>query len=225
MTAEAFMEELARVRLAAVFNPYSEQCRTYDTGTSAEQRRANLCAVMRAAWAHPGGIMWVARDLGHRGGRRTGLPLTDELHLADFSAAWGGLSVRKATAGPPMGERTAGVIWAMLRRVPEPVFLWNLFPLHPHPDGEPLGNRAHTAAERRVGQAFLSALLSALRPRMVVAIGGDAAAALAGMAVPHVRVRHPSYGGHRDFCAGIAAAHGLQPELGGLFARLRPAPN
>jgi hypothetical protein len=216
MTAEAFMADLAQVRLAAVFNPYADRCAAYDTSTSAEQRRDNLCAVLRAAWARPNGIMWVARDLGHRGGRRTGLPLTDEVHLGDFSAAWGGLPIRKATAGPPIAERTAAVIWATLRRMPEPVFLWNLFPLHPHPASDPLGNRAHTAAERKVGKVFLSQLLLALRPRIVIAIGGDAAAALADMEVPHVRVRHPSYGGHRDFCTGIAAAHGLPIEPVGL---------
>ena len=148
--------------------------------------------------------------------RRTGLPLTDEVHLGDFSAAWGGLPIRKATAGPAIAERTAAVIWATLRRMPEPVFLWNLFPLHPHPASDPLGNRAHTAAERKVRKVFLSQLLLALRPRIVIAIGGDAAAALADMEVPHVRVRHPSYGGHRDFCTGIAAAHGLPIEPAGL---------
>lgn len=210
MTPETFVDELARVRLDAVFNPYSDRCSIHDVAGSAEQRRANLSAVLRAAWGQAGGSVWVARDLGYRGGRRTGLPLTDEVHLAAFSEAWGGLPLRKATAGPPVAERTAAVIWSMLRRVPEPVFLWNLFPLHPHETGEPMSNRSHSAAERQLGETFLLRLLPALRPRTVVAIGGDAAAALARLAVPHAKVRHPSYGGHREFCGGISTIYRLE---------------
>lgn len=209
MTPEAFVDELARVRLNAVFNPYSDRCSIHDVAGSAEQRRANLSAVLQAAWGQAGGSVWIARDLGYRGGRRTGLPLTDEVHLAALSALWGGLPVRKATAGPVIAERTAAITWEALRRVRRPVFLWNLFPLHPHEAGEAMSNRAHTAAERQLGEAFLLRLLSALRPAAVVAIGGDAAAALAKLGIRHAKVRHPSYGGQREFCDGICAAYGL----------------
>ena len=49
-------------------------------------RRSNLGLVLEAALA--GGIssLWIARDLGHRGGRRTGLALTDEVHLPAHAA-------------------------------------------------------------------------------------------------------------------------------------------
>lgn len=209
MTAEAFVADLARLRLASVFNPYSEKCSIHDRAGSARQRRENLAAVLRTAWGRRGGSVWIARDLGYRGGRRTGLPLTDEVHLASFSAAWGGVPLHKATAGPVVAERTATIIWDMLSRVQQPVFLWNLFPLHPHEAEDPMSNRAHTASERQVGAVFLLRLLDALRPETVVAIGGDAAAALVRSGVTHVKVRHPSYGGQADFCRGIRAAYGL----------------
>lgn len=210
MTPDTFLSELTRVRLDAVFNPYSDSCGIHDAAGSCARRRQNLRAVLRAAWAARGGSVWVARDLGYRGGRRTGLPLTDEVHLAHLSEAWGGLPLRKATAGPVVAERTAAVIWTMLRLVARPVFLWNLFPLHPHQPGDPMSNRAHTAAERQVGEAFLVRLLRELEPSMVVAIGNDAADALRRLGVAHVPVRHPSYGGQGAFCDGVARAYGLR---------------
>src|SRR5262249_29263157 len=89
--------------------------------------------------------IWIARDLGYRGGRRTGLPLTDEVHLPTFSHVFGGLKVHRATIGPPVAERTAAIVWRMLRCISVPVFLWNVFPFHPYLPGEPLSNRCHSA--------------------------------------------------------------------------------
>ncbi|MBV9749114.1 MAG: uracil-DNA glycosylase [Acetobacteraceae bacterium] len=209
MTPDTFLAELARLRLDAVFNPYSDRCPDHDLPGSHLCRLHNLEAVLRAAWAVQGGSVWVARDLGYRGGRRTGLPLTDEVHLAQFSAAWGGLPLHKATTGPVVAERTAAVIWAMLRRVGRPVFLWNLFPLHPHQPSDPMSNRSHTAAERRIGETFLVCLLEALKPERIVAIGNDAAAVLQRLGLAHAKVRHPSHGGQAAFCDGIAAVYGL----------------
>jgi hypothetical protein len=42
-----------------------------------------------------------------------------------------------------------------------------------------------------------------VRPRRIVAIGRDAAEALAGSDVPVRAVRHPSQGGQSEFIAGI----------------------
>ena len=42
-----------------------------------------------------------------------------------------------------------------------------------------------------------------VRPRRIVAIGRDAAEALAGGDVPVRAVRHPSQGGQTEFVAGI----------------------
>jgi len=209
VTPEDFITELSQVKLDAVFNPYSECCPVYDLPESPECRRDNLASVLRAAWKMQGCSLWIARDLGYRGGRRTGLPLTDEVHLAHFSQAWGGLPLRKATVGPPVAERTAAVIWSMLQRLQQQVLLWNLFPLHPHQDDDPMSNRIHTTAERRIGEIFLIKLLSEVKPGKIVAIGGDAALTLLRLGIPHVRVRHPSYGGQQEFYKGIGAAYGL----------------
>ena len=86
---------------------------------------------------------------------------------------------------------------------PSGILLWNAFPLHPHEAGKPLSNRGHTRAEREATWALTLALIGLVRPKKIVAIGRDAADALAGGDVPVHAVRHPSQGGQSEFIAGI----------------------
>ena len=81
--------------------------------------------------------IWIARDLGYRGGRRTGVPLTDEVHLGQAAALMGGIVLDRATRGPVVAERTAAIVWSVLTRIGEPAVLWNIFPLHPHEADDP----------------------------------------------------------------------------------------
>ena len=53
--------------------------------------------------------LWIGRDLGHRGGRRTGLALTDDVHLTIHATRWS-VSIERATTGLMVAERTAAVI-------------------------------------------------------------------------------------------------------------------
>ena len=71
----------ASTRLPSVFNPYSECCPTHDRPGADALRTQNLVRWLTASLESRVDTMWIARDLGYRGGRRTGLPLTDEIHL------------------------------------------------------------------------------------------------------------------------------------------------
>ena len=148
--------------------------------------------------------IWVGRDLGYRGGRRTGLALTDDLHVDAHAKRWG-LSIDRPTKGKVISERTAAVIWDMLAIVREPIFLWNVFPLHPHEPEQPFSNRMHNAQERRAGEELLFELINMLKPRRLIAVGNDAEKALQKMVGerPVVKVRHPSYGGQTKFIRQI----------------------
>lgn len=213
MTPERFLDSLASLRFRDTFNPYRDACIEHDFADAPLIRRRNMRLVLEAAVAHEVDSIWVARDLGYRGGRRTGLALTDEAHLTAHAGLYGQLPLAKATRGPAMAERTAKVVWGALRALNCPVFLWNVFPLHPHLPDDPLSNRCHTRAEREATAHLLLWLIGFLRPTRIVAIGNDAAAALAEMDVAARTVRHPSYGGHRDFLTGISAVYGLVPSL------------
>lgn len=204
----AFVEALSTVQLDAVFNPYSDICPLHDRADAPQRRRANLRRFLESVADDEVDSIWIARDLGYRGGRRTGLPLTDEMHLQTFSEIYG-LPLSRATKGPPMAERTAAIIWRVLQQINRPVFLWNIFPLHPFEPGDPLSNRCHTRAEREMVSEFLFTLLDMLRPRRVIAIGRDAQKALAEMSLDCHAVRHPSYGGQSEFISGMCALYGL----------------
>lgn len=197
-----FVNALSEIRLDAVFNPYSDRCDLYDRADAPRRRRANLLAFLEALTEVDVDSVWIARDLGYRGGRRTGLPLTDEIHLDTFSELYG-LSLSRATKGPPMAERTAAIIWRVLAHVDRPIFLWNIFPLHPFEPGDPLSNRCHKRHEREMFHDLLFAMLEMLRPKRIVAIGRDAQHALTDLDLEPRPVRHPSYGGQTDFIRGM----------------------
>lgn len=212
-TPAHFVDALAKVRLEHVFNPYADHCALHDQPDAIARRRRNLELSLTAAIDLNVTTIWLARDLGYRGGRRTGLALTDEAHLDAYSALFHGLPIQKATKGPAVSERTANTIWRMLMRLPQPVFLWNVFPLHPHEPDNPLSNRCHSARERNACEAFLHGVIRLLKPRLILAIGGEAHKAAAKMGIESIQVRHPSYGGQNIFIHQIEEAYNLTPVI------------
>jgi uracil-DNA glycosylase len=196
VNTQAFMQTLSKLSFDNCFNPYSDRCPYYDF-VDAPQRRFNLLSKVLARAESTGvDAMWIGRDLGYRGGRRTGLALTDDKHLALHASRWG-IDAEPVTVGEEVAERTAAVMWSVLNRMTQVVFLWNVFPLHPHEPNEPMTNRQHNAAERRVGLELLEMLLLLLRPRHLVTFGNDATLAIQklNIDIECERVRHPSYGG------------------------------
>lgn len=212
MTPESFIAKLAATHFPSVFNPWSDRCAVHDRSDAAARRRDNLRRVLEAAVEARVETMWIARDLGYRGGRRTGVPLTDEVHLDQAGILLGGVALARATQGPIVAERTAAVIWRVLEQIQQPVVLWNIFPFHPHEAADPFSNRCHTRGEREATWPLLQALIAMIRPRQIVAIGRDAYLALGDLATPTTAVRHPSYGGQREFIDGMFAIYGTDAE-------------
>ena len=186
------------------FNPYRDQCPEYDL-TDAPQRRSQIlesllnAALDRAESGRGIDSMWVGLALGYLGGRRTGLALTDDVHFYEHLKRWE-LSCERPTLGQ-VGEKTAKTVWEFLSRIEMSVFLWNVFPLHPHEPYNPCSNRRIKAAERKCGEKFLAELIRSLRPRRLIALGNDAHEGVNRVVhclpyQPEVcKVRHPSYGG------------------------------
>jgi hypothetical protein len=212
MTAAKFVNSLKAVKCENVFNPYADRCEVHDLDDAPERRSQVLLSTLNAAARTEIDALWIGRDLGYRGGRRTGLALTDDVHLAVHATRWN-VKVERATSGSIVAERTAAVIWSMLKPVTASVFLWNVFPFHPHESGDPFTNRSHSAKERDLGQSILAELILILRPKRLVCIGNDAANAssrLSGLTRIE-QVRHPSYGGQTDFIRQIRNLYRLQP--------------
>lgn len=199
-----FVRAVAAIQFENCFNPYSDHCPVYDLPDAAKRRALMLSAMLREAQSSKIDAIWIGRDLGYRGGRRTGLALTDDVHIGIHAERWG-IAASRPTIGDAVSERTAAVIWSILDRIRDGIFLWNVFPLHPHEAENPFSNRQHNSTERRAGEEVLDQLISILQPARIVAIGNDAAAAAGrlDLQVPVVQVRHPSYGGQRQFLQQI----------------------
>lgn len=207
------VRRLVKLRFPNAFNPYADECAVFDGRGAARTRAKLLSRILDAAECLDVESIWVARDLGYRGGRRTGLALTDDVHLSNHLSRWG-IEGARPTIGESVSERTASVVWNLLDRIPSHVFLWNVFPLHPHEKGNEFSNRAHTAAEREAGLVILREIVGALRPRTIFAIGNDAAAAMqkCGLNIEVVQARHPSYGGQGKFVSQVVERYSLSAQ-------------
>ena len=200
MRPKEFVRELADLNFDRTFNPYRDRCVVFDRTDAVKRRRDVLSKILEAAVVRGVDGMWIGRDLGHRGGRRTGLAFTDDAHLDAHAARWG-VSAKRPTLGRIVRERTAEVVWQSLTARGESVFLWNVFPLHPHEEGNSFSNRRHNGAERHAGEGLLREVIGLVKPRRLVAVGADAEAVARRLARDEevVRVRHPSYGGQVQF--------------------------
>jgi hypothetical protein len=207
----AFVDSLAGVKISSVFNPYFDRCDVHDLVDAAQIRRNNLEAVLSARRAANVESIWFGRDLGYRGGRRTGLALTDEVWMFSVACASNKADgIARATQGPPVAERTAAVIWSVINRLRQPPMLWNAFPFHPHEPGLPFTNRAHTTRERRETAWTIEALVDKFGKPRLIAIGNDASKALSDLGFVHETARHPSYGGQREFVETMERIYGLE---------------
>ena len=209
MTPSTFVRALSGIRLPDVFNPYADTCAVHDQADAPAVRRRNLRTLLAAAQQLGIDTIWMGRDLGYRGGRRTGLALTDERNLPAMSRIYPGSESSKTTIGPEVAERTAAEIWAVLALLDKPPLLWNVFPFHPHDKDEPFTNRKFTNRELREVDDLNASLIHWLGIRRIVSIGQDAATYAAKFGVEVVSVRHPSYGGVTEFREGISRLHGL----------------
>ena len=211
MIPETFVDELRSLDMEDTFNPYLHRCIVHDVEDAPRRRSDVLLKMLEIAADYEVDSIWIGRDLGYRGGRRTGMALTDDVHIDAHGARWG-IPVKRPTKGNAIAERTAAVIWDVLSQINSHIFLWNVFPLHPHNSEEPFSNRSHNSQERRIGEDILAELIRLLNPRCLVAIGNDAAKTANRLAESHevVHVRHPSYGGQTVFLRQVARMSYMQ---------------
>ncbi len=211
MSNRTFLNRLKAYQGQNVFNPYSDICDIFDQDDANDIRSKNLERVINYLSCKQVDSIWMGRDLGHRGGRRTGLALTDEANLESASNVWQ-VELNQATEGSIFVERTAANIWNALKAIDENIFMWNVFPFHPHEPDKPFSNRSHTAKERDIGIEILELLIKILKPNKIVAIGNDAyKCSLRIFDNSYVyKIRHPSYGGEKIFTRQINELYGIK---------------
>ena len=211
MDKNIFLEELRTYKSKNVFNPYLDICPEYDYCNSSVTRLENLSKALDVFLSfRVVDSVWIGRDLGYRGGRRTGIAFTDETHLETASEIWG-TKLCKATKGKEFAERTATNIWDFTIKIDEKIFFWNVFPFHPYEGDNHCSNRRHNTNERDIGMKILNMLINLLKPLKIVAIGNDAYDCSHRMfpSINVLKVRHPSYGGEKIFSKQISKLYGL----------------
>lgn len=203
MDIEAFVEMLAEASVGpAVWNPYGEM------DGAAALKRNNLRLYLEQMVQIKPKCLLVGEALGYRGGQLTGIPFSSEaivkVGVGELFGEARGYRLL-ATGGIYQREATATMVWDVLQFWSTVPLLWNAFPFHPFRVDNMRSNRAPTWQEIEAKRPFLETLL-VLFPTVdrVVAVGNKAAEALHRWEIPHHKVRHPSYGGKRDFVAGLA---------------------
>ena len=81
--------------------------------------------------------------------------------------------------------------------------LWNALPMHPHVKGNEQSNRKPTSDEIEFGKRALRMLVDEFPSAKVVAVGKKAEVLLRSLNVPYTPVRHPAYGGAKEFTQGL----------------------
>ncbi len=204
MNPAQFIKRLRGLSFENTFNPYRDRCPVHDLDDAPQRRSEILLALLSAALDRGVDSLWVGQELGHLGGRRTGLALTDDIYFDMHLERWG-LSCEQPTKNPVVVECTAATVWGLLARIQKAVFLWNVFPLHTHKPGNCFSNRSHNPVERKTGEKVLSDLILLLKPGRLIALGNDAHKVTKRVAQrsPYQyevhKVRHPSRNGQMQF--------------------------
>lgn len=196
---KSFINSIRNFSSENVFNPYKDICPNHDTQESPILRLLNLELYLLAHTSIKPKQLWVGRDLGYRGGRRTGLALTDEHHLQLASEIIGPKFFNKSTYTSSVKERTATEIWNVISNIEHIPFLWNIFPFHPYEIGNQMSNRCHTNKEFLTSAFFIRNLLKIYDFEIILALGNDASKRLSDLGIIHEKIRHPSYGGQGEF--------------------------
>ncbi|MHA2170350.1 MAG: uracil-DNA glycosylase [Candidatus Kariarchaeaceae archaeon] len=194
-----FIKEIQNVDSRDLFNPYRQTCPHHDIPDAQYYRSLNLQHYLNRMQELKPVTLWLGEALGYRGGRRTGLPFTDESNLLELGRLYQLKTVQKTTMGVPVAERTATSIWNTLNKLPSLPFLWNIVPFHPHKPSRELSNRSPTRVEITLSQEFLQTIVDSFEFSKIITVGRKAAQVLEKQDISHTYVRHPSYGGAKIF--------------------------
>jgi len=210
-----FVSKLSEYRNENVFNPWGEFDKQYDFGVEAPVvRRNNLMTYL--ALRKKVDYIVMAEALGYQGGHFSGIALTCERMLLGYHEVpvqmVVGDYISKRTSNPVVlkgiqkrqgfNEPTDTVVWSSILEQgwdPFRVVMWNIFPFHPHRQGEMLSNRTPSREELLDGYKYFQLLRLKYPKAKIVAIGRKCRDILAEFNVKCFAVRHPSNGGVNEF--------------------------
>jgi len=150
-------------------------------------------------------ILLVGEALGFKGGRLTGIPFSCGDIYSRFNHPLLLELKSKLILSTQESENTATMVWEYLTEKQQTPLFWNAFPFHPYQVRRPKTNRAPTVKEIEQGSRYLKRLADIFQPPLIAGIGrkGQLAAQKAFPNQTIHRIRHPSFGGKREFISGM----------------------
>jgi len=190
---DELLTELAEAKIGRTFNQYRD-ARPDDLPDAPAMRRANLRVYLEQR--RDADIVAVGEAAGYQGMRWSGIAFTSERDLLRW-----GMPYQPTCRTRVWSEPSGTIVHGLFDRLGAEgrVVLWNTVPTHPYRPGSERSNRHPTAAEIAASRALMEHFLELVRPRVVVAVGRIAQAALAALGQDARYVRHPANAGATAF--------------------------
>lgn len=174
-------------------------------------RRENLHIYLTLMQKLSPRLMLVGEAPGYKGCKLTGVPFSSEnlLMKEESHPVFGVQHLYRClpTHKTLEKENSAKMVWEELDKYEEIPLIWNIFPYHPHQKDQAHSNRAPRVGEIRLGQVFVEKLIRMFPITHIAAVGRKAHKGLSELDLGPRELRylrHPSYGGKRDFVQGLA---------------------
>jgi uracil-DNA glycosylase len=165
-------------------------------------QRSNLQRYLAFMYEKGTDVLLVGEAPGYNGCRLTGVPFTSEYIIRRGvldGKLFGVDNGYRASVKKVKKEQSATAMWSVLEEMEVLPLLWNAFPFHPYKKENIYSNRKPTVKELEIGKHYLSELIELFDIKVVIAVGNVADDVLNRMEIEHTKVRHPSYGGKKDF--------------------------
>lgn len=192
-----------------LFNPWRDWCDAEDRSNPLGGPEGRLKRLAAHLDAEPRYIL-CGQSPGWRGCRYSGIAFTSESQLINGVVprlpTLPGRLTQAGAGGGALSEPSATIMWNTLHRlgIAGEVVLWNALQMHPHQPSRPWSNRTPTWAEIELGAPALEMLLAAYPDAKVIAIGHRSEDLMGELdLVPNGQLRHPAYGGARQFAEGM----------------------
>ena len=197
-----------------LFNPYRGTVEGIDRPDADAIRRENFRQYLEAYTDKPR-LFLLAEAPGPWGCRFSGVPLVSEAQLVDPGFPIHGHPT--SLENKPHTEYTAKIYWRVLGNWFPHFFTWNTVPFHPYKPDNLLSIRNPRNGEVTGFLPLIQAVVEAVDPERILAIGRKAEFALNRIDIACTYIRHPSQGGAKKFEEGVVNAikeMGLEPISG-----------
>jgi len=191
-----------------LFNQYNDYDGKVDLKNAAKIRNENFRKYLNRFSKKPW-VLMVGEAAGPWGARFSGVPFTGEKQLATKGFPFSGKRSSlenpsiKTRKSPPYTSNTAEAFWEIMKPYHPDFLVWDCVPFHPHQPNQILSIRNPSRKEIQRFSELLDQIIKILEPKTIIAIGRKAEFALKLLNHPACYVRHPSFGGVKDFRASV----------------------